>query len=1101
MKRLLLFLLLASPAFAQVQISVSPAYSGTSTGTTCTTGNVCVPIKTFQTFTATVTGLNDKRVTWSTSGGTLSTTSCAEAMTEPCTVDLYTTTPGTYVVTATASDGTHTAQGGVTFTATPTPLTAHPREMFTSADLTALQAWFAAGGASATELAAMGASSAATDDAAMSTGSGGGGYNGGNASAGCPGGGGGTGVPNSTYIAAEQVWSHSPEEDAELFALLANADTANAAAWTCRAHDWYMYTAKTINGVIPGSTTCSVCLYVPHILQGNRGSVWAEGAAWTYDWVYSSFNSCEKAQIVTAMTKFEYDINTNQGGIANGTPLPWGAENSVSLFQQSSIGSYGYNRSIAANNYSLLDTGVETTLGAAFDAADDPSTAHCAGGYDTVCADGTPNSVRAGFHYGTRTWLFLANANFEDPAVLVNEYNTALSLGISTSDQCAANVYSNPTFTQQMPCYGNGRGGLSQEGLPLYGLWLLHLSNACMSMETSGYNDPTSDPSISFCHSSWWDNHIKGIYHLTAPATWTATGQTFHLMFAYGPSNQSYDLFFFLGNTPAALYWQDKREGRTDRSNALGWLVGNLSSEYSLATNMSNNIPGSIAVALMQLGGSTPFSSFTDTRSTMAPAYYSYNAGTLVTSTGSWSPTTGSVYHSYCPRMPEPNHEEGYCGTFDFYRNGDWSTGDIYSYAFNDNTGYWTGETPETSNTPSYGNTPANLPNPTQQTEYIVDTLANRGAQVNNGYPWGENKNATYSDTATYTFNQIDASGDRNIFGPNPAGGGVQLSMDAVTGATRDTFWLKHPTTSAPDFLAVYGRGDLNISSFMRENFVATSTPTVTGTDVCWPSSLNATSNCLHVLLQPSTNIATYPVYPFAQGIASGYYMTSSEIEIDANPINHVTTEAHTTTNCTLFGTPSVCPTNRVNVIADKGVTGGSGCGTLTQVSTVATVGSCQYNVTSDYRYNFTPTDLAAGVTLHYDWSTPASSMRSLNVLEVNNFGTSATGATLVQSSSGQALDCGKFGGSTLVCFQRVLGSFTGTTFPASGATTIYVSDLTPNTSYTVSGAGAPSSATTDSAGVLTFAATGTGNITVGAFIPPAIASWGGGLLSGGSLQ
>jgi hypothetical protein len=57
--------------------------------------------------------------------------------------------------------------------------------------------------------------------------------------------------------------------------------------------------------------------------------------------------------------------------------------------------------------------------------------------------------------------------------------------------------------------------------------------------------------------------------------------------------------------------------------------------------------------------------------------------------------------------------------------------------------------------------------------------------------------------------------------------------------------------------------------------------------------------------------------------------------------------------------------------------------------------------------------------------------------------------------------------------------SFTGVVYPASGATTQYVLDLTPNTTYSITGAGAPATATTDTAGVLTFSAAGTGSITV----------------------
>jgi hypothetical protein len=108
------------------------------------------------------------------------------------------------------------------------------------------------------------------------------------------------------------------------------------------------------------------------------------------------------------------------------------------------------------------------------------------------------------------------------------------------------------------------------------------------------------------------------------------------------------------------------------------------------------------------------------------------------------------------------------------------------------------------------------------------------------------------------------------------------------------------------------------------------------------------------------------------------------------------------------------------------------------------------------------------------------STVQFLNVLEwgATAFTKSATG--LVQSSSGAAFDGAGVGSSLVMFSQNYPVSFTGTTFPASGATTIYVSDLTPNTTYAISGAGAPESGTTDTAGVLTFAATGTGNVTVG---------------------
>jgi hypothetical protein len=123
-----------------------------------------------------------------------------------------------------------------------------------------------------------------------------------------------------------------------------------------------------------------------------------------------------------------------------------------------------------------------------------------------------------------------------------------------------------------------------------------------------------------------------------------------------------------------------------------------------------------------------------------------------------------------------------------------------------------------------------------------------------------------------------------------------------------------------------------------------------------------------------------------------------------------------------------------------------------------------------------------------WDWE-PASTIkvsagkpRSTQFLSVIEWGPSSlkqSATTLVHSTSGMNFD-GALIGSSLVMFMRNWpGTFTSTTFPASGGTAVYVSDLAPNTSYAVAGAGAPSSATTDTAGVLTFKAAGTGDVTI----------------------
>jgi hypothetical protein len=106
-------------------------------------------------------------------------------------------------------------------------------------------------------------------------------------------------------------------------------------------------------------------------------------------------------------------------------------------------------------------------------------------------------------------------------------------------------------------------------------------------------------------------------------------------------------------------------------------------------------------------------------------------------------------------------------------------------------------------------------------------------------------------------------------------------------------------------------------------------------------------------------------------------------------------------------------------------------------------------------------------------------SARFLSVLQWGPVASSATAPTGVSSTSGTSFE-GALVGSSLVMFMHDWPTaFTTVTYPASGATTQYLSDLTPNTAYTISGAGAPSTASTDSAGVLTFSAAGTGNITI----------------------
>jgi hypothetical protein len=102
-----------------------------------------------------------------------------------------------------------------------------------------------------------------------------------------------------------------------------------------------------------------------------------------------------------------------------------------------------------------------------------------------------------------------------------------------------------------------------------------------------------------------------------------------------------------------------------------------------------------------------------------------------------------------------------------------------------------------------------------------------------------------------------------------------------------------------------------------------------------------------------------------------------------------------------------------------------------------------------------------------------------LTVLEWGGSSSTKSNTVLVQSTAGQKFDGALVGGALVMFMRDWPAAFTGVTYPASGAATQYVSDLTPNTTYSISGTGAPATATTDTAGVLTFSAAGTGSITV----------------------
>jgi hypothetical protein len=104
-----------------------------------------------------------------------------------------------------------------------------------------------------------------------------------------------------------------------------------------------------------------------------------------------------------------------------------------------------------------------------------------------------------------------------------------------------------------------------------------------------------------------------------------------------------------------------------------------------------------------------------------------------------------------------------------------------------------------------------------------------------------------------------------------------------------------------------------------------------------------------------------------------------------------------------------------------------------------------------------------------------------LSVLEWGSSSLHKSPTTAVESTAGQSFDGARVGSSVVMFMRDWPATLTSVTYPASGATTQYVSDLQPNMPYQITGDGAPGSGHSDSAGVLTFPSAGTGNIRVSA--------------------
>jgi hypothetical protein len=111
---------------------------------------------------------------------------------------------------------------------------------------------------------------------------------------------------------------------------------------------------------------------------------------------------------------------------------------------------------------------------------------------------------------------------------------------------------------------------------------------------------------------------------------------------------------------------------------------------------------------------------------------------------------------------------------------------------------------------------------------------------------------------------------------------------------------------------------------------------------------------------------------------------------------------------------------------------------------------------------------------------TPLSA-RLLTVLEWGAGNLPRTPATLLQSTTGQGFDGARIGSALLLFMRDWPATFRQVTYPASGATTHYIAGLAPNATYSITGAVSAPTATADTGGILVFASTGSGDVTIAA--------------------
>lgn len=750
------------------------------------------PAGTYQSVTAILTGLNNKTVTWTASGGKLvGTNPCV--LNEPCTMALVSDTPGKFVLKATSNaDPSLSASSEVTFTPSPAPVTSHPRLMITAAMLPELRAKATARNFIYESLRQRAEMDLQRDSTIWSWS--------------CKG---GSGQPSSDQSLS---WK---EQDAQLFALMSEIAPSkqDRDQWGCYGRDIFM----TMAGYVIKGT-----------LDVSRGNHWSDSAlqlSVTPDWLMGGgyLSSADLPVVRQYFAKLAFEqIND----FYNGDLAVIGSYNSAAQFAESNENSTMGMRAMG-NNYTQSRILILTSAALTFNdnPTDDPPLKNtCNASRYQVCPDGTAGSLHAYWKYVTGGLLYRDWADMEDPVVVQRAYEEVYK-NLPSDPLC------NTLWHKPISCLGSGRGGESNEGTS-YGASLGRLRWALNAIYTAGYDDPLRyGPQMSIASMSYWDlryvsdftllTGLSGIPQERSRWSFLTQGDTLYY-FAY-PSDFGAE---------AATLAADFYVGRTDRRSALEWLLfntafgmakgqaGHCGSYCGFDNEIGNDYAGVLALDLfLALPNDDPIKidPAPDPRPGLPTDWYDAGNQHIVVRDKGWTTDENTIFSYYCTNT-QIDHEHEFCGGFSIYANGEYITKGRTE--FNDYNNEFT--VARNQNVPALINNPAKNTCTYASGCYWADALV-LGGQLWHGYQAGLDT-LYYAELPGYVAAVADSANSYN------GGWGDFGLLNGITAASRSLVYLR-----GSNQVIYYDRGSSGSNAWEKANYiVSTGAPSFTGNTASW---------------------------------------------------------------------------------------------------------------------------------------------------------------------------------------------------------------------------------------------------------------------------